>query len=46
MVVMAPWIIGICVFGGASIGYVRGLKKRMETGPSLRERGLKGLFDK
>ncbi|SFG87143.1 hypothetical protein SAMN05660282_02214 [Corynebacterium spheniscorum] len=43
---MAPWIIGVCVFAGASIGYARGLKKRMEHDPSLRGKGFKVLFQK
>lgn len=41
---MQLWIIAILVFAGGSIGYARGLKKRMENNPELQGKGLRVLF--
>lgn len=43
---MNPLITGIFVLAGASIGYARGLEKRMTQHPDLQRKDLKALFRK
>lgn len=43
---MNALIIGVIVVAGASIGYARGLIKRMQHNPELQGKGLKALFRK